>query len=111
MVLDKDGTTTIVFQENISLTKFIANLKDVYSKIKNDHIIVNLFSFSKLTSSDVLEFLELSNLHRKAKKSFVLVTDKVSYDEAPNTICLVPTLQEARDVIEMEEIERDLELN
>lgn len=111
MVLDKDGTTTIVFQENISLAKFIVNLNEVYSKIKNDNIIVNLFSFSKLTSSDVLEFLELSNTHRKAKKSFVLVTDKVSYDEAPNAISLVPTLQEARDVIEMEEIERDLELN
>ncbi|MCK0158877.1 ribonuclease Z [Cellulophaga sp. F20128] len=111
MVLDKDGTTTIVFQENIALAKFIANLNGAYSKIKNDNIIVNLFSFSKLTSSDVLEFLELSNTHRNTKKSFVLVTDKVSYDEVPSQICLVPTLQEARDIIEMEEIERDLELN
>ena len=82
----------------------------MYPKIKNDHIIVNLFSFSKLTSNDVLEFLELSDAHRKTKKSFVLVTEKVSYDEVPDSICVVPTIQEARDIIEMEEIERDLEL-
>jgi hypothetical protein len=54
--------------------------------------------------------LELSDAHRKTKKSFVLVTEKVSYDEVPDKICVVPTLQEAKDIIEMEEIERDLEL-
>ncbi|CAN0606593.1 unnamed protein product, partial [Ectocarpus sp. 12 AP-2014] len=41
-------------------------------------------------------------------QSFVLVSDKVSYDDVPEEINLVPTLQEARDVVEMEEIERDL---
>jgi hypothetical protein len=108
MIFDKDGTTTIVFQENISLPKFLENLNRGYSKIKNDNIIVNLFSFSRLTAGDVLEFLELSNTHRDRQKSFVLVTDKVAYDEVPDEICVVPTLQEARDIVEMEEIERDL---
>ncbi|WBU89585.1 ribonuclease Z [Cellulophaga omnivescoria] len=108
MVFDKDGTTTIVDQENISLAKFLENLNNAYEKIKNDNIIVNLFSFSVLTSSDVLEFLDLSNMHRASNKSFVLVTNKVSYDDVPEEICVVPTIQEARDIIEMEEIERDL---
>ena len=110
MIFDKDGNTTIVFQENISLAKFLENLTASYPKIKNDHIIVNLFSFEELTANEVLEFLQLSNTHRGEKKSFVLVTDKVTYDEVPEEICLVPSVQEARDIIEMEEIERDLEL-
>ncbi|MCM4169906.1 ribonuclease Z [Arenibacter sp. TNZ] len=110
MILDKEGNVTTVLQENISLNKFLSNLGDIYPKIKNDHIIINLFSFAKLTSNDVLEFLELSDAHRKIKKSFVLVTEKVSYDEVPDTICVVPTIQEAKDIIEMEEIERDLDL-
>ena len=110
MIFDSDGTTTIVFQENISLTTFLENLKGAYPKLKNDNIIVNLFSFEKLTANDVLEFLELSNIHRSSKKSFVLVTEKVSYDEVPDEICVVPTLQEANDIVEMEEIERDLDL-
>ncbi|MFH6604524.1 ribonuclease Z [Maribacter algicola] len=110
MIFDSDGTTTLVFQENIALDKFLVNLKDGYSKIKNDHLIINLFSFSELKADDVLEFLELSNAHRAKNKSFVIVTEKVSYDEVPDEICVVPTIQEARDIIEMEEIERDLEL-
>ena len=40
----------------------------------------------------------------------MLVTGKVPYDEVPDEICVVPTIQEARDIIEMEEIERDLEI-
>ena len=54
--------------------------------------------------------MELSNKHRGARKSFVLVTDKVTYEDVPEEINLVPTIQEAKDIIEMEEIERDLEL-
>ena len=110
MIFDKEGTTTIVFQENISLQKFLENLNKAYPKLENDHIIVNLFSFSKLTADDILEFLQISNNHRGAKKSFVLVTNKVTYDEVPDEICVVPTIQEAKDIIEMEEIERDLDL-
>ena len=109
MILDKEGNVTTVLHENISLNKFISNFRDIYPKIMNDHIIINLFSFAKPTSNDVLEFLELSDAHRKTKKSFVLVTEKVSYDEVPDSICVVPTIQEAKDIIEMEEIERDLD--
>ncbi|CAM4307496.1 ribonuclease Z [Zobellia nedashkovskayae] len=110
MIFESDGTTTIVSQEKTTLSIFLKNLNDAYPKIKNDNIVINLFSFSKLKADDVLEFLQISDLHKKAKKSFVLVTDKVSYDEVPDAIIVVPTIQEARDVIEMEEIERDLDL-
>ena len=110
MIFDKDGNTTIVFQEKASLQTFLKNLREAYPKIKHDHIILNLFSFSNLTSNDVLEFLEISNTHRASEKSFVLVTDKVSFEEVPDEICLVPTIQEAKDIIEMEEIERDLDI-
>lgn len=110
MIFDKDGNTTIVFQEKTSLQTFLKNFKEGYPKLKNDNIIVNLFSFSNLTANDVLEFLEISNTHISSKKSFVLVTDKVTYEEVPDEINLVPTIQEAKDIIEMEEIERDLDL-
>ncbi|WP_394749706.1 ribonuclease Z [Spongiimicrobium salis] len=108
MIFTKESTTTTVFQEDTSIQNFLENLNNAYSKLKNDHIIVNLFSFSKLTAGDILEFLQLSNAHRNANKSFVIVTDKVTYDEVPEEICVVPTIQEAKDIIEMEEIERDL---
>ncbi|MFT5736408.1 MAG: hypothetical protein ACJAU2_000997 [Maribacter sp.] len=110
MIFDKDGTTSIVYQEKISIATFLENLNKAYAKVKHDNLIVNLFSFETLTSGDVLEFLELSKNHKENGKSFVIVTNKVSYDEVPDEIMVTPTLQEAKDIIEMEEIERDLDL-
>jgi len=110
MIFDKKGLTTTISQEDISLTKFIQNLNRAYSKFGEDHLIINLFSFSNLSSDDVLEFLQISNNHRKNGKSFVLVTDKVGYNDVPDEICVVPTIQEAHDIIQMEEIERELGL-
>jgi len=55
-----------------------------------------------------VEFLQISNRHRKSKHSFVIVTNQVDLDEMPAEIIVVPTMQEAYDIIEMEEIERDL---
>ncbi|WP_047244814.1 hypothetical protein [Maribacter thermophilus] len=110
MIFDKQGTTTIVDQEKKVITTFLKNLEDRYSEVKNDNLILNLFSFEKLSAGDVLEFLQISNKHKNSGKSFVIVTDKVSYDEVPEEIMVVPTLQEAKDIVEMEEIERDLGL-
>ncbi|MFS4456883.1 ribonuclease Z [Maribacter sp. 2304DJ31-5] len=108
MIFNKDGTITTVYQEKISLTTFLKNLNEGYPKLQNDNLILNLFTFNDLTAGDVLEFLNISNTHRSRGKSFVIVTDKVTYEETPEEIIVAPTLQEARDIIEMEEIERDL---
>lgn len=110
MIFDKDGNTSIVYQEKISIATFLENLNKAYPKVKHDNLIVNLFSFETLAAGDVLEFLELSKNHKENGKSFVIVTNKVSYDEVPDEIMVTPTLQEAKDIIEMEEIERDLGL-
>lgn len=110
MIFDKEGNTSIVYQEKILIPTFLDNLKKSYDKVKDDNLILNLFSFEKLTAGDVLEFLEFSNKHKAGGKSFVIVTNKVAYDEVPEEIMVTPTVQEAKDIIEMEEIERDLGL-
>jgi hypothetical protein len=40
--------------------------------------------------------------------SFVMVKPNIDIDDFPETLNIVPTLQEAEDVLEMEAIERDL---
>ncbi|WP_299800934.1 ribonuclease Z [uncultured Maribacter sp.] len=107
MIFTKEGSLIIVSQEDISIARFLENLNKEYDKLKNDNLVLDLLSFSELTPYNIISFLEVE---RKHTKSFVLVSDKVSYDDVPEEINLVPTLQEARDVIEMEEIERDLGL-
>lgn len=108
MIFDKQGNTSIITQEKASIIELVKKLQVIYAKFKNDNIIVNLTSLKPLNAEDVIEFLQVSNKHRKAKHSFVIVSNKIAYDNIPDELVIVPTLQEAFDIIEMEEIERDL---
>ena len=108
MIIDNENNITVVTQEKASIVELNKKLQVVYPRYKNDNIIVNLTSLKVLTTNDVVEFLEISNQHRKSKHSFVIVTDKIHEDSIPDELIIVPTLQEAYDIIEMEEIERDL---
>ncbi|SHK43035.1 hypothetical protein SAMN04488007_3067 [Maribacter aquivivus] len=110
MIFTKEGSLIIVSQEKNSIERFLENLENEYAKFKNDNLVLDLLSFSELTPYNVISFLEIARKHKKNGKSFVLVSDQVSYDDVPEEINLVPSLQEARDVVEMEEIERDLGL-
>jgi hypothetical protein len=108
MIIDRDGNVTIITQEKASVKTLVNNIGQAYDKYKNYHLIINLSSIDKIGLEDIIEFLRLSNNHRGDKKSFVVVTDKADLDQMPDEIVVVPTMHEAYDIIEMEEIERDL---
>ena len=108
MILDQDGNITIITHETASIIELVKKMQALYPKFKNDNVIIALTTIKRLGTPDVVEFLELSNTHRAAKHSFVIVSDKIDVDEIPDEIVVVPTLQEAYDIIEMEEMERDL---
>ncbi len=108
MIFDKDDTITIIIQEKSTIVELVKKMQSTYPKFKNDNVIVNLSVMNKVTLQDIIEFLDISNQHRHAKHSFVIVTDKANLDEMPDELIVVPSLKEAYDIIEMEEIERDL---
>ena len=52
--------------------------------------------------------LEVAASFKQNGMSFVVVKSGIDIDDFPETLNIVPTLQEAEDVLEMEAIERDL---
>jgi hypothetical protein len=108
MILDQNGNTYIITQEKATIIELVKKIQALYPKFKNNNIIVLLTTLNTLSRNDIVEFLEVSNSHRAEKNSFVVVSDKISLDSVPDEIIVVPTLQEAYDVIEMEDMERDL---
>ena len=111
MIIDKQESVTIITKQNETFNEFFKNVEDAYDTFKNDHIIVNIFDIHKLIAHDINIFLPLSQKHKASKHSFVIVNDKIAIEEINEHISLVPTLEEAQDIIEMENIERDLELD
>lgn len=108
MIFDKDENITIITQEKATIIELVKKLDVLYERFKNDNVIINLTSLKPIPLTDIVEFLQISNKHRRAKHSFVIVTDKTNLDETPDEIVVVPTIKEAYDIIEMEEMERDL---
>ncbi len=110
MILSQNGNISIITQEKATIIELVKKIEALYPKFKNNNIVVSLTTLTKISLSEIVEFLELSNRHRAAKQSFVIVSDKVNLDDVPDEIIVVPTIQEAYDIIEMEDMERDLGL-
>ena len=72
------------------------------------NIIIDISLHKNLTLKQIKSFSSLSSTHKKSKKSFVIVAQNIEFNTIPESLTVVPTLLEAHDIIEMEEIERDL---
>ena len=100
--------TAVFSQENQDMKAFLAALSPLLEAHLSHHIIVALSEETPAEAIDISLFTQWSTDFKKSAKSFVLVTNAISYEDTPESLSVVPTLQEAKDVIEMEKIERDL---
>lgn len=102
--------TYVVLEDDQSDVKNFASFisDQVTNKFKGQNVVIDLLKYDNLKLEELLLFLSTSNAHRKNKNSFVIVNDCINIDDIPAELIVVPTLQEAGDIVEMEEIERDL---
>ncbi|MFV9482240.1 ribonuclease Z [Christiangramia sp. ASW11-125] len=98
----------LIAAEDAELKDFTSELTKHHHDFESSNIVVDLSNYKNLENQQLLAFLEVSNLHREANKSFVIVNDALGIDELPEELVVVPTLQEAEDMIQMDEIQRDL---
>ncbi|TVZ51148.1 ribonuclease Z [Dokdonia sp. Hel_I_53] len=102
---------TILADDRGSVADFATHLEFIVPKHYDQYnLIIDLLKYEDLSLEQLIAFLKLSNYQRADKKSFVIVNKNINYDFIPDEMVVVPTIQEAIDVIEMEEIERDLGL-
>jgi metal-responsive CopG/Arc/MetJ family transcriptional regulator len=108
MKVEHRGHTTIIKDTQGDTASFLMKVTHEHNTFKNTNLILDLSHDKNLTLEIVKSFSELIKWHKKQKKSIVLVADAVNFNAVPKNIILVPTVLEAHDIIEMEEIERDL---
>lgn len=108
MKVEKKEKDTLIKDTQGNLFSFIEKLAAAHTTFKDDNLIIDISVYTDLKLKDILAFLALSNTHRKGRKSFVIVVSDFDFDEVPEEMIVVPTVLEAHDIIEMEEIERDL---
>jgi hypothetical protein len=106
MKVDQKGTQLqLKILKEISLL-FLMKVTHQYKTFEKQNIIIDLLYHKDLTIDDVKLTAYLSSI--KGKKSFIIVISDLDYNAVPDTLTVVPSILEAHDIIEMEEIERDL---
>lgn len=108
MKVDKKGHTTTIKDTQGNIQSFLEKVTNEHHGFKTQNLILDITNDKNVTVKDMKAFLNLSKLHRKEKKSFVIVAENIDFNDVPAKLVVVPSLLEAHDIIEMEEIERDL---
>lgn len=108
MKVDQKGHTVTIKDTQGDVNAFLEKVTQQFKTFEKHNIIIDLSSDSKLSENDLKAFLPLSKTHKKAKKSFVIVASDLDFNAISDKLLVVPSLLEAHDIIEMEEIERDL---
>lgn len=108
MIVVEKENYKILRDEEDDVKNFVSYLEFRHKDFQNDNVVIDILKYGELELEELLTFLKLSNKHRKNNRSFVIANDTINIEMVPEELIVVPTLQEAEDVIQMEEIERDL---
>lgn len=107
MKIKEKGNIVIIKRVDENPQELIQKITDQKKEFLLHHLVIDLNTYD-LKAEEVLLFQTLHDMFKDCKKSFVIVVTGADFNELSEEITVVPTLQEAHDIIEMEEIERDL---
>lgn len=108
MKVEKKSDYTLIRTDETSFSAFLANFKTGYENLSETHLVLLISEEINTSIKDLLLLLDISSAHKIRKLSFICVTNRVEIDEIPEEFSVVPTLEEAEDLLEMDAIERDL---
>lgn len=100
--------STVIKDTQGDSVSFLEKVTKQHESYKNQNLILDLTPNKNTTIASIKAFSELSKIHIKGKKSFVIVAEDIDFNAVPKSLIVVPSVLEACDIIEMDEIERDL---
>ena len=108
MKITRKDNYCILNYETDDIAGFATYLTKHHADFEKDNVIVDVLTHGNLEPKELLMFLEISDVHRANKRSFVIASSPVAVEKLPEDIIIAPTLREAEDIINMEELEREL---
>jgi hypothetical protein len=108
MKVTTKGHTIIIKDTEGDIVQFLDKVNSQYHSFKDSNLILDISQDKTVDVKSIKIFTDLAKQHKKAKKSIVFVVNDIDFNKIPVSIIVVPTQLEAQDLIEMDEIERDL---
>jgi restriction endonuclease S subunit len=104
MKIIENDEYNLIFVEDLSF----GPLESVLLKINTNHLLIELSENIIIVEEKISFFLKAASNLKAKGKSFVIIQKRINIDDFPEVLNITPTLQEAKDILEMEAIERDL---
>lgn len=108
MHIDKKKKYTLVRFDKNTFSEFYNSFLNEEKKHQKENIIIEVSNKINISNKEFLLFLNIAQQKKKNGTSFVIVYTNINVDDFPENFNIVPTLQEAEDVIDMENMEREL---
>ncbi len=108
MKIEHKGHSVIIKDTQGDIKLFLQKVTQEMHSFSGVNLILDVSSDKGASVADIKLFAALSKQHRKLNKSFVMVADGIDFNAFSQNLTVVPSVLEAHDIIEMEEIERDL---
>lgn len=104
MEVSKNENYTIVAVDESVFFEFQEKVSD----LKSNHLLLQVSDNLNIDSGKISLFLDIALDFKANGMSFVVIKSGIDIDDFPENLNIVPTVQEAEDILEMEAIERDL---
>lgn len=108
MIIKKKKKYTLISSDENSFSDFYTLFLAHKNDFEKEHLVLLISDTLKVSKKEFLQFLDFSEQKKESGTSFVIINSNVNIDDFPENFNIVPTLQEAEDVLEMEAIEREL---
>jgi hypothetical protein len=97
----------ILISDDIDKNANFEKIEASINQAENQNIVLQA-SINNLNNGNIDRFISISEGKKANGTSFVIVSKEISVDTIPESLNVVPTITEAEDIIEMENIEREL---
>lgn len=108
MQIEKKKNYTRILSDEKTFSQFYNSFLIENKKFQKENLIIVISDNFTPSLKEFSLFLKISEQKKENATSFVIVNANIDIDDFPDHFNIVPTLQEAEDVIEMEAIEREL---
>ena len=108
MQIDKKENFTLITSDENSFSEFYKSFIAKEKNFENEHLILQFSNEINIINEEYLLFLIIAEQKKTNGTSFVIISENANADDFPEHFNIVPTLQEAKDVLEMEAIEKEL---
>jgi len=108
MLLENKTSYTLATADELSFDAFLKSFETAHNNLKASHLILDLTNLEPINTQDVNKLLDWALQSQNLKKSFIVIVENIAIDDVSEALICVPTLLEAQDTFEMEEMERDL---